>query len=79
MLSDFIPGHAQAEVRAGQTLYGVLPGDPDHILKECGNVLSMNECLEVQQRSGALEETRGAFENSDRKGKETPVRASLTF
>ncbi|XP_070694614.1 uncharacterized protein [Pempheris klunzingeri] len=48
-----------------------LSADPDHILKQCGEILSMNEFLEVQQQSSALDKTRVLLKIIIQKGGES--------
>lgn len=48
-----------------------LSADPDHILKQCGDMLSMNEFLEVQKQSSALDQMRVLLKTIILKGGET--------
>lgn len=45
-----------------------LSDDPDHILQECGNILSLNEFLAIHKQSSAYEKMRELLKIITEKG-----------
>lgn len=51
-----------------------LSGDPDYILDQCGDILSVNEFREIQKQSSALDKMRVLLNIIIQKGEETCLR-----